>query len=83
MNLHFHPSQAERIPYPPFPDSKTMEYDEAMSHIADAVLTINEAVNRAVSSGMTVELVRTSRCHDGCGNWGDQVSLVLREGKSV
>ena len=81
MNLHMHQNQTVRVPYPPFPDSQMMAHDEAISNIADAILNVNEAVSRAVSSGLTVELVRSSRCHNGYGNWGDHVSLIVHEGR--
>jgi len=53
------------------------EQDKAFRHIAEAVQRINESVNIAVNAGITVELIRTSRCHNGKGNWGDQLTPVI------
>jgi hypothetical protein len=52
--------------------------DEAIRHISDAVQGVNEAILRAVEAGVSIELVRTSRCHDGRGNWGDQMIPAIR-----
>lgn len=53
--------------------------DDALRHISEAVSRVNEAVLRAVHTGVSVELVRTSRCHDERGNWGDQVTPAIRK----
>jgi len=56
--------------------------ERAIIRIAEAVHRMNEAVQRAVSSGLSVELVRVSRFHDNKGNWGDQVVPTIREGNT-
>lgn len=58
------------------------DHDRALRRIADCVHHMNNAVMRAVEAGLSIELVRASRHHDGSGNWGDQmIPLVrLREG---
>ncbi|MCG8493867.1 MAG: hypothetical protein MI743_19775 [Sneathiellales bacterium] len=53
--------------------------ERAIVRVAEAVHRMNEAVQRAVSSGLSVELVRVSRFHDNKGNWGDQVVPTIRE----
>ena len=40
---------------------------------------MNNTVRRARDAGYSVELVRASRCHDGSGNWGDQIVPTIRE----
>jgi hypothetical protein len=50
---------------------------EAMRHVSEAVRRINAAISSAVDSGISVELVRHSRCHDQKGNWGDQVMPAI------
>ncbi len=69
-----------RLPKAPEPDQ-----ERALRRMADAVHHLNLAVTRAVDSGLSVELVRASRHHDGSGNWGDQmVPLVrVREGTAA
>lgn len=52
--------------------------NRAINRVAEAVHRLNEAVQRAVASGVSVELVRVSRHHDGSGSWGDQVVPMIR-----
>jgi len=59
------------------PDSTNRE--RAIERIAEASHRLNEAVRRALDAGYSVELVRASRCHDGAGNWGDQIVPTIRE----
>eukprot|EP01030_Chromulinospumella_sphaerica_P015281 gene15281-15082_t len=59
------------------PDPNTRE--RAIERIAEASHRLNEAVRRALEAGYSVELVRASRCHDGAGNWGDQIIPTVRE----
>ena len=63
----------------PLPDVTETERDKAIRRVADAVHRMNEAIIRAVNAGVSVELVRTSRYHDGKGNWGDQAIPTIRE----
>lgn len=53
--------------------------DRAINRVADAVHRVNEAIQRAVSTGVSVELVRVSRHHDGAGSWGDQMIPLVRD----
>lgn len=69
MSAEFKPVLAPELP----------ERDRAINRVADAVHRVNEAIQRAVSSGVSVELVRVSRFHDGAGNWGDQMIPLVRE----
>ena len=55
------------------------EQDRALRRVADAVHRLNLAVIRAVESGMSVELVRVSRYHNGAGSWGDQMVPTVRD----
>ncbi|MGQ3671410.1 hypothetical protein ACT6QG_03315 [Xanthobacter sp. TB0136] len=61
------------------PAQDLTERDRAINRVADAVHRMNEAIQRAVSSGISVELVRVSRYHDGAGSWGDQMIPLVRE----
>ncbi|SEP30306.1 hypothetical protein SAMN02799625_05391 [Methylobacterium sp. UNC300MFChir4.1] len=54
------------------------DQDRALRRMADAVHHLNLAVIRAVDAGLSVELVRASRHHDGSGNWGDQMVPLVR-----
>jgi len=53
--------------------------DRAVDRVAEATHRLNEAVRRATEEGFSVELVRTSRVHDGAGSWGDQIVPTVRE----
>ncbi|MET0338665.1 hypothetical protein ABOZ73_17705 [Caulobacter sp. 73W] len=68
MELQFSPT--------PMPDSS--DEQRAVHRVAEAVHRLNEAVRRATEAGYSVELVRTSRIHDGAGNWGDQIVPTVR-----
>lgn len=54
------------------------EQDRAILRVAEATHLLNEAVQRAVAAGVTVELVRVARHHDGAGHWDDQVVPTVR-----
>ncbi|WP_234049803.1 MULTISPECIES: hypothetical protein [unclassified Xanthobacter] len=69
MNAEFKAVMAPELP----------ERERAINRVADAVHRVNEAIQRAVASGVSVELVRVSRHHDGAGAWGDQMIPLVRE----
>lgn len=46
--------------------------DKPVASLAQAVETLNKAILEAVDAGVSVNLVRARRHHDGHGNWGDQ-----------
>jgi hypothetical protein len=56
----------------------TSDEQRAIDRVAEASHRLNEAVRRAIEAGYSVELVRTSRHHDGTGNWGDQIVPTVR-----
>lgn len=55
------------------------ERERAIKRVADAVHRLNETIARAVMTGVSVELMRVSRHHDGKGNWGDQMIPMVRD----
>jgi hypothetical protein len=63
----------------PVPAEGDTAQEKAVRRIADAVHRTNEAIRQAVDAGLSVELVRVSRYHEGHGNWGDQMLPVIRE----
>ena len=65
----------------PLPNIDETDHERAVRRVADAVHRANEAILRAVDSGVSVELIRVSRYHDGRGNWGDQMVPTIREAK--
>lgn len=58
---------------------ETDVHTRAIHRVADAVHRLNEAVQRAVNEGVSVELVRVSRLHNGEGAWGDQIVPTVRD----
>ncbi|MGR7993930.1 MULTISPECIES: hypothetical protein [unclassified Xanthobacter] len=68
MSVEFKAVAAQELP----------EQDRAINRVADAVHRVNEAIQRAVAAGVSVELVRVSRHHDGAGAWGDQMIPLVR-----
>ena len=67
------------LPFRPLALPDQPERERAVRRVAEAVHRMNESVLRAVESGVSVELVRVSRHHDGTGNWGDQMIPMIRE----
>ena len=67
----------------PLRDSADSEAERAVRRVADAVHRANDAILRAVDAGISVELIRVSRYHDGRGNWGDQMVPTIREAKQA
>jgi hypothetical protein len=65
------------------PRAEETEQDKAVRRVADAVHRVNEVIREAVESGISVELVRVSRYHEGRGNWGDQMIPLIREKPQV
>jgi len=60
-----------------------MTNQDKIKKIADAMHRLNEAIRQGVDAGLTIELIRVSRCHSGSGNWGDQMIPLLKEEKMV
>jgi hypothetical protein len=55
------------------------DQEKAIRRVAEAVHQLNEHVMLAVKAGVSIELVRGSRWHDGAGNWGDQMVPLIRQ----
>lgn len=64
---------------PPDNESGMTEAQESAIRImANSLHRLNDAVVKCVEAGITVELMRTQRYHDESGNWGDQLTPVIR-----
>lgn len=57
------------------PVELNVEENSAVLIIAEDLHRLNRSISEAVAAGMTVEILRSSRCHNEAGNWGDQVML--------
>lgn len=55
--------------------SSTTDHQAALCRLKAAIEGINDAVRNAVESGLSVEVFRACRHHDGAGNWGDQMNV--------
>ncbi|MCW2237723.1 SMc00767 family acetate metabolism repressor [Azospirillum canadense] len=56
----------------------TEDQESAIRILANSLHRLNDAVVKAVEAGVTVELMRTARYHNATGNWGDQLTPVIR-----
>ncbi|MEM7242512.1 MAG: hypothetical protein AAF429_10035 [Pseudomonadota bacterium] len=59
------------------PNSAQDEQDTAIRMLANDLHRLNQSVIRAVNAGVSVELIRSSRHHNGEGNWGDLLIPVV------
>jgi hypothetical protein len=57
-------------------------HNQAVATLVEAVNKMNSAISRAVDAGVSIELVRSSRYHDGQGNWGDQLHVAVKNNES-
>jgi hypothetical protein len=55
----------------------------AIRILANDLHRLNQAVMRAVESGLSVELQRTARHHSDAGYWGDLLMPIIVKQKSV
>lgn len=56
----------------------TPEQESAMRIMANNLHRLNESVAKCVDAGLTVQLMRTARCHSETGQWGDQLTPVVK-----
>ena len=66
----------------PTTSEKIDQADQAIRMLANDLHRLNQSVARAVEAGVTVELIRSSRHHNGDGNWGDLLIPVRNMYKS-
>lgn len=70
-------TQASEIKAAPNDTDQNDAADQAIRMLANDLHRLNQSVSRAVESGVTVELIRSSRHHSGTGNWGDLLVPVI------
>ena len=61
----------------PTTSEKIDQADQAIRMLANDLHRLNQSVARAVEAGVTVEQIRSSRHHNGDGNWGDLLIPVI------
>lgn len=63
------------------PENDVSPAEAAIRMLANDVHRLNQAVARAVDAGVSVELIRSSRHHNGNGQWGDLlVPVITKQG---
>ncbi len=53
------------------------EAEILIRRVADTLHRLNEQIEAAVKVGVTIELMRRSRIHNGEGQWGDQMVPII------
>lgn len=59
-------------------EGMTAEQESAMRIMANNLHRLNESVAKCVEAGLTIQLVRTARYHSEGGQWGDQLTPVVK-----
>lgn len=62
----------------PFNGPRKADADALIRKVADTLHRLNHHITTAVDAGVTIELMRGSRCHNGRGQWGDQMIPIVR-----
>lgn len=62
----------------PFNGPRSVDTEALIRRVADTLHRLNQQIERAVEAGITVEVMRGSRIHNGRGQWGDQMIPVVR-----
>ncbi len=73
--MNIRPKVKERAEEQAF--AMSAEQQSAIRILANDLHRLNQAVMKAVESGVSVELVRSARHHGGDGNWGDLLVPVV------
>ena len=62
----------------PFNGPRKADSDMLIRKVADTLHRLNQQITTAVDAGVTIELMRGSRFHNGRGQWGDQMIPIVR-----
>lgn len=62
----------------PFNGPRKADADMLIRKVADTLHRLNQQITTAVDAGVTIELMRGSRFHNGHGQWGDQMIPIVR-----
>jgi hypothetical protein len=62
----------------PFSGPDKVDQDALIRRVADTVHRLNHQITSAVGAGVTIELMRASRIHNGRGQWGDQMIPIVK-----
>lgn len=67
----------------PFNGPKQVESDAMIRKVAETLHRLNQQIASAVNAGVTIEMMRGSRFHNGRGQWGDQMIPVVKVAQLV
>lgn len=62
----------------PFNGPKRSDTETLIRKVADTLHRLNQQITSAVDAGVTIELMRASRFHNGRGQWGDQMIPIVK-----
>lgn len=62
----------------PFNGPNGIDKDVLIRKVADTLHRLNQQITNAVEAGVTIELMRASRHHNGRGQWGDQMIPIVK-----
>lgn len=61
-----------------FSGPKTADAEVLIRRVAETLHRLNQQITTAVDAGVTIELIRGSRFHNGLGQWGDQMIPIVK-----
>ena len=70
-------SPGDSGPQEPMDAGDPVRRNTLLRTLASDLQRLNKTIADVVEEGMTVELVRRSRCHTISGSWGDQMMPVI------
>lgn len=62
----------------PFNGPRKADTDMLIRKVAETLHRLNQQIATAVDAGITIELMRGSRYHNGRGQWGDQTIPIVQ-----
>lgn len=62
----------------PFNGPDLKDPEALIRRMAETLHRLNQQITQAVDAGLTIELLRGSRFHNGRGQWGDQMIPVVK-----
>lgn len=62
----------------PFNVPRTSDPETCIRRVAETLHRLNQQIAVAVGAGVTIELMRGSRFHNGLGQWGDQMIPIVK-----
>ncbi len=62
----------------PFNGPKQGDPEALIRKVAETLHRLNQQITAVVDAGVTIELMRGSRFHNGRGQWGDQMIPIVK-----